>query len=268
MASLPVSTYLQEPFFQTPVNKRKRLIQRIMQISGQLELLLNREKTDYVQVVLLDDKADKLTRLLKTLVAEHDEQSRPLQAFFQETGFGELFPCAMARLSLETLATGKIVKNTGIHAHFQSLTSLNQLIDISLQLQHNLELANHRFVPHQLTVLYQSLGTAGVEYKKYKAKVEIEFDRIKAYLAGEAGSSKKATNRMDHDEPYGNHQGLRQSPIPAVAPDGVALTGRTRLSDYHQKWLRELTSEIVIEALYKKGPIRHASKPLAKVLEC
>ncbi|KAJ1928286.1 GCD complex subunit gcd7 [Tieghemiomyces parasiticus] len=236
-------------------NKRRRLTQRVLQITGQLELLLNREQTDYVQMMMLDEKADKLTRLLKTLVAEHDEHNRPLQAYFQETGFAELFPCAMARLSLESVASGKKAHNTGIHGHFQSLTTLNQVVNICIQLQHDIGLDCHRFVPHQLTVLYQCLGPAGAEYKRYKGKIEEEFDRIKAYLAGEVASTRRGgKNTLAEDDIldaplHPNKFDSDPMAVDAPPPPGAALGERQRLSGYHQKWLRDLTSEIVLEAL-------------------
>ncbi|KAJ1658756.1 hypothetical protein IWQ61_002048 [Dispira simplex] len=307
-----VSTFLQEPIFQTPGNKRKRLTQRILQITGQLELLLNRDhQTDYVQMMVMDERADKLTRLLKTLIAEHDEQNRPLQSYFQETGFAELFPYAMSRLSLEPNMTGKHTQNTGIHGHFQHFTTLNQLVNICIQLRHDVDLENHRFIPHQLAVLYvfritnplsmawnllyfyphvlfnlagvmiltlvvfkqQCLGTAGVEYKKYKARVEMEFDKVKAYLAGESSSSPTKENHplpetLTRDIPNPLASATFVTRADRRRTDTKASEGRARLSEYHREWLQGLTSDIIVEALYKKGPIRHASRPLAKVLDC
>ncbi|KAJ1963251.1 hypothetical protein IWQ62_003278 [Dispira parvispora] len=176
-------------------------------------------------------------------------------SYFQETGFAELFPYAMSRLS-----------------HFQHFTTLNQLVNICIQLRHDVNLENHRFIPHQLAVLYQCLGTAGVEYKKYKARVEMEFDKVKAYLAGESSSSPTKENHP------GPETLTKDVPNPMASATFVTNADRRtdtnvderqiRLSEYHREWLQGLTSDIIVEALYKKGPIRHASRPLAKVLDC
>ncbi|KAJ1978161.1 hypothetical protein H4R35_002008 [Dimargaris xerosporica] len=281
IAVLPVSTYLKEPIFQTPGNKRKRLTQRILHISGQLELLLNREQLDYVQMVAVDEKVNKLTRLLKTLIAEHDELNRTVQAYFEETGFSELFPCTMARLSLESVAVGKQVRNSGIHGHFQHLSSLNQLIGMCIELSRGLKLPDHYFIPHQLTVLYHFLGAAGVDYKKYKARIEVEFDKIRAHILGEGKSSQSkastGSRNLSSDSKRPETKTLDAYLTGAESLDSTATVhrpsshqdgGRTQLSAYHVRWLSELTSDIVIQALYRKGPIRHASRPLARVLQC
>ena len=82
----------------------------------------------------------------------------------------------------------------------------NQLVSISLQLQQDIKLTNHKYMAHQLALLYviillllllllfnnflnfrsfffiyqHCLNQAGGHFIKYKSRVELHFDAIKA----------------------------------------------------------------------------------------
>ncbi|KAF8940027.1 hypothetical protein BGZ47_007908 [Haplosporangium gracile] len=129
------------------------------------------------------------------------------------TGLAEMFPKSSEYLGIELVLPG----GSYIEAHFQHMSSINQLTSIALQLQNDIKLTNHKFVAHQVALLYQCITQAGSQFsKKYKSRVEENFDALK-----EASSVS--------DEPY----------LP------IEL----------QAWLNDLTTDIVAEALFSGRPM-------------
>ncbi|KAG9322174.1 hypothetical protein KVV02_002609 [Mortierella alpina] len=102
-------------------------------------------------------------------------------------------------------------------AHFRQMSSINQLVSIALQVQNDLRLSNHKFIAHQVALLYQCINQAGPQFsKKYKSRVEENFSLLK-----ETASVS--------DTPF--------LPIDL------------------QAWLSNLTTDIVAEALFSGRPM-------------
>ncbi|KAF9169503.1 hypothetical protein BGX21_007908 [Mortierella sp. AD011] len=97
------------------------------------------------------------------------------------------------------------------------MSTINQLVSIALQLQNDLKLSNHKFIAHQVALLYQCINQAGPQFStKYKSRVEENFSAL------------KETSNMS-DEP--------------------------RLPIELQAWLSDLTADIVSEALFSGRPM-------------
>ncbi|ORX91871.1 hypothetical protein K493DRAFT_303705 [Basidiobolus meristosporus CBS 931.73] len=107
------------------------------------------------------------------------------------------------------------------------MSVMNQVVSTALQLQKDIELKDHKCIAHQLALLYQCLNQVGGGFLKFKSKIETRFDKIKTDI------NESETSQL-HDE--------------------------------HKLWLRNLTSEVVIDALFKQRPVRAASQPLADFL--
>ncbi|KAG0212586.1 hypothetical protein BGX28_006022 [Mortierella sp. GBA30] len=60
------------------------------------------------------------------------------------------------------------------------MSSINQLVSLALQVQNDLRLSNHRFIAHQVALLYQCINQVGPQFsKKYKKRIEENFGVLK-----------------------------------------------------------------------------------------
>ncbi|KAI7830381.1 hypothetical protein BC939DRAFT_439170 [Gamsiella multidivaricata] len=136
-----------------------------------------------------------------------------LQRYMIRTGLAEMFPKSSEYLGIDPILPG----GSFIEAHFRQMATINQLVSIALQLQNDLRLSNHKFIAHQVALLYQCINQAGPQFsKKYKARVEENFDAL------------KETSNMS-EEP--------------------------RLPIELQAWLSDLTTDIVSDALFSGRPM-------------
>ena len=64
------------------------------------------------------------------------------------------------------------------------MTILNQIINMASQLRQDIHLSNHKYMAHQLALLYQCLAHAGTEAAKFRQRIEKQFDTIKSATSG------------------------------------------------------------------------------------
>ncbi|KAI1315065.1 hypothetical protein EDD11_001358 [Mortierella claussenii] len=129
------------------------------------------------------------------------------------TGLAEMFPKSSEYLGIDPILPG----GSFIEAHFRQMSTINQLVSIALQLQNDLRLSNHKFMAHQVALLYQCINQAGPQFSiKYKGRVEENFNTLK-----------EVSNMSE--EPH----------LP------IEL----------QAWLTDLTTDIVSEALFSGRPM-------------
>jgi hypothetical protein len=62
----------------------------------------------------------------------------------------------------------------------RQITQLNQVAALAKQLRTDLQLPNHKYMAHQLALLYQSLGMVGPSMAHFKTRIEEMFDQVKA----------------------------------------------------------------------------------------
>ncbi|KAF9906252.1 hypothetical protein EC991_000815 [Linnemannia zychae] len=135
-----------------------------------------------------------------------------MQRYMNRTGLAEMFPKASEHLGIDPVITS----GSFMEAHLRQMSSINQLVSIAIQLQNDLRLTNHKFIAHQIALLYQCINQAGTKYTGFKGRVEEHF-----------GTVKDLCNASD--EPY--------------------------LTPELQTWLSELTVDIVAEALFSGRPM-------------
>ncbi|KAK3812021.1 MAG: hypothetical protein J3Q66DRAFT_349163 [Benniella sp.] len=128
------------------------------------------------------------------------------------TGLAEMFPKSAEHLGVDLVIRGR----SSLEAHLRQMSSINQLVSMALQLQNDLRLTNHKFIAHQIALLYQCINQAGRVYSRFKPRVEEHFV-----------AAKEACN--ESEEP----------------------TLPTEL----QTWLADLTTDIVSEALFSGRPM-------------
>ncbi|CAG8707949.1 10161_t:CDS:2, partial [Ambispora leptoticha] len=148
---------------------------------------------------------------------------KDIKTYITELGLASLFPKSARRLVVSKLGTGTV----DVQAHFIEMTLINQLVAISLQLQHDIRLKNHSYMAHQIALLYQCLNQVGHHFLKYKPRVELHFDAIKSLTS-------------NSEEP--------------------------QMNETQKEWLSQLTADIVTEALFSGRPFSNVSEPLANYM--
>ncbi|KAI9183589.1 Serine/threonine-protein kinase Nek9 [Blastocladiella emersonii ATCC 22665] len=117
-------------------------------------------------------------------------------------GFADVFPLFTSGNT--SAAAGKF--------DLRSSTVLNQVVSMALQLRNDVALPNHKYMAHQIALLYQSLTSSREDLRKYRAQIEGQFDAFKAACSA-------------------------QVPEPQLLPE-------------QRQWLTSLTTDILTEALF------------------
>ncbi|KAI8049456.1 hypothetical protein BDF22DRAFT_180437 [Syncephalis plumigaleata] len=180
---------MQEPLVVKPASKRKRLGFQALALMTDLELALMRleqqeQSADTVfqeQPPAEEQETIRLTAALRALIEQHDEAGRSIQTYITEVGLASLFPKAATRLGIEDLLpvpSDQDRSSTIRVDHFARMSTMHQLVAISLQLKDALRLSNHKYVAHQLALFYHCLGQAGPHFDKYRSVLNWNSTRL------------------------------------------------------------------------------------------
>ncbi|CAI2176625.1 3255_t:CDS:2 [Funneliformis geosporum] len=157
-----VEIRLHEPLIIKPKSRKKRIGLHVLNALARLEVLLSKEEmlaSSETGVQNLKQQQYNKTEIentvaaleLSTLQFEEDGLAKKdLQTYLRELGLTLLFPKSAKRLVVPNFASGKI----DALAHFHEMNVHNQLVSISLQLQQDIKLTNHKYMAHQLALLY------------------------------------------------------------------------------------------------------------------
>ncbi|KAG0275131.1 hypothetical protein BGZ95_009149 [Linnemannia exigua] len=219
-----VPIHIHQPIHPNSTNRHKRLGLQMLNELSRIEMFVTRIETIGKHEETSSELNKTITHLEQTLFAFEVENGHAdrientsgrvmLQRYMIRTGLAEMFPKSSEYLGIEPVIPG----GSFIEAHFRQMSCINQLTSIALQLQNDIRLTNHKFVAHQVALLYQCITQAGPQFStKYKSRVEENFEALKEASAVS-------------DEPY----------LP------IEL----------QAWLGDLTTDIVTEALFSGRPI-------------
>ncbi|KAF9094661.1 hypothetical protein BGX23_001774 [Mortierella sp. AD031] len=136
---LEVPIHINNPIHPTSANKHKRLGFKILNELSRIEMFVTRIET----------------------VGKR---------YMNQKGLAEMFPKASEHLGIDPVIPG----GSFMEAHLRQMSSINQLVSIAIQLQNDLRLTNHKFIAHQIALLY-----AGAKYTGFKARVEEHFSTVK-----------------------------------------------------------------------------------------
>jgi hypothetical protein len=219
MSDHEVQKHINERIIPRPGARRRRMGLQALVILSRLELMIAKEsamEAGSKNKAALSADISKATMSLESLLAEDGRSESQLRTFIQESSLTPMFP-----KTAKMLGDTALTSNKDIQAHFTQMSVFNQLISLSLQLQHDLKLRNHKYLAYQIALLYQCVNQVGSGFGKYKSHVEQHFDEVKAIANG------------------------AESPIlPADLQD----------------WLCTLTSDIVSEALFTGRPFAHQTQ--------
>jgi len=144
----------------------------LISICSKIEILYENSN----QMSLQSTNASRLLKQLKETIRKI-QSSKDDKTYFEESGFARIFPTVHSLLSNISPRT---VKTSSFEDYINSISVLNQLVFMSSQLRTDvINLNNHKYVAHQIALLYQCLNQAGDAGIVYKKRVEQMFDSIK-----------------------------------------------------------------------------------------
>ncbi|KAL7747225.1 sporulation-induced protein [Sorochytrium milnesiophthora] len=222
LRDVQVPTFITHPLVESSRTKvRLSALSALKQLST-LELVLLKASQNTSDA----NTAKKLAEVQQTAEQFFVNNGRWLKCknaanFLQRSGLSSAYPLCAARYESADASsdaatasgdgTGSV--KTDVKAYLHSMTVLNQVVTLALQLRHDMTLTNHKYIAHQIALLYQSLNSTRSELKSFKSKIETQFDAIKAACS-------------------------------AQVPD-------PQLGEEQQKWLTDLTTEVLTQALFK-----------------
>ncbi|KAG0256531.1 hypothetical protein BG011_004453 [Mortierella polycephala] len=234
-----VPIHINHPIHPTSANKHKRLGLQILNELSRVEMFVTKIETVGKQDEISTELTRTISHLEQTLYAFEMENGPPgrldnisermlLQRYMIRTGLIEMFPKSSEYLGIERVIPG----GNFLQSHYHQMASINQLVSIAMQLRNDLRLSNHKFIAHQVALLYQCINQAGPAYAHYKARVEEQFNTFKEIC--------------------------NTSEEPQLSPELQSWQGSTihqHVSLSFDMKLSEIVTDIVSEALFSGRPM-------------
>ncbi|KAJ3341283.1 hypothetical protein HDU93_005253 [Gonapodya sp. JEL0774] len=223
--SLQVHLHIHDPLLKSGSVARRVALQ-IINLGGLAEFILTREANvtdapDPTDLSHLRSQTASLIAEMRTVVEKLSE-GVTLEAYLQPS-FTPLFPRLTRHLGLpappaDQNSSSPVSKLNPAsagqsQAHYHSASALNQVVAMSLQLRADVNLDNHKYMAHQLALLYQSLTSASSITSRHQPRIQREFESIKI-----------VTSKDGQEQP--------------------------KLSDSQREWFRSLTTDILSETLF------------------
>jgi hypothetical protein len=172
-----------QPLFKNSDSKKWET--QLLHLIASLEQIQTQQKQNFkeereTEVIRLVNEAETLfSKNYQRLIKSEPAASQSLQAYLalkHETV--SFFPLSCERLGLDISSLRK-AKPT-MSDMLQRMNLLNQVITLATQLKDDLLLTNHKYMAHQMALLYQSLNVIGKPVAHYKQRIEKRFDQLKA----------------------------------------------------------------------------------------
>jgi len=150
-------------------SSNQRAVSYLILVCSKLEIIL--------QTVTKSDQVNHLFSEMQDTIRKLDTSDDPVK-YFEEFGLARLFPIVYSKM---LNIPQKQTKGSPFEDYFNSVTILNQLVAMSSQLRNDVNiLTNHKYLAHQIALLYQCLNQSGDAGLPYKKRVEQMFDSIKS----------------------------------------------------------------------------------------
>lgn len=107
----------------------------------------------------------------------------------------------------------EVMENLKLDLSSDKMSQLNQVVVLSIQLHSDVDLKNHKYIAHQIALLYQSLNNSRQELKLFRPLIEKNFEQIKSVCS---------------------------------------KSSEPRLSPEQREWIRQITTQILNESLFNK----------------
>eukprot|EP01111_Echinosteliopsis_oligospora_P016444 TRINITY_DN6842_c0_g1_i1.p1 TRINITY_DN6842_c0_g1~~TRINITY_DN6842_c0_g1_i1.p1 ORF type:complete len:257 (-),score=62.75 TRINITY_DN6842_c0_g1_i1:14-784(-) len=182
-----------------------------------------------LEIILAKAKSGQLTEATQTLMASLSDEivkicsqfsSNPLE-YLQKSGFAALFPSVSAFY----FPTTPLPSSDAFEEYFVQIALMNQTMFLATQLRNDISaLTNHKYIAHQLALLYQCLAQCGIAMEVFKKRIEERFEEIKAATESD--------------------------------PKGVLL------SDSQRNWIQDLTNNVLGEMAIQPAPLLKRLRPV------
>jgi hypothetical protein len=126
------------------------------------------------------DSASAMVSALERRYKRHSKEN-PFNMAIALHGYAGAFPLASQFMALDISQESPAVSYT---EYLHRFTILNQVIQMASQLRQDIHLSNHKYMAHQLALLYQCLNQSGPSLLRFKQRIEKEFDAIKSITHG------------------------------------------------------------------------------------
>jgi len=185
---LCVHPLLTEPLWGKPssssVSDPAALIAVLIRTEAALRKLATATEKGTEDVDVLGEKVAILRGELGGVYAKLEAPDPGLADYLMRTKLTKLFPRTLAA-SRDDAAMSQLTKRIPMDAYFAHLSVLNQLVTVANQILHDLEsLSNHKYIAHQVALLYQCLSLARSPVESFRAELESNFSSIKRASKG------------------------------------------------------------------------------------
>eukprot|EP00040_Diaphanoeca_grandis_P017173 m.89221 g.89221 ORF g.89221 m.89221 type:complete len:257 (-) comp26276_c0_seq1:237-1007(-) len=149
------------------------------------------------------------SKQLKTLKLQAEECNQEISAAYDDLYcFDESIVSYMDRVKLSAMfpKTRALlndpplkfeIKKVAMDTYFEHFAMLNQLVSIAEQLKSDLTRpATHKYIAHQIAILYQCLSVAGPPVERHRQAVESKFPEIKSCTNASAGGKMELPEEM------------------------------------------------------------------------
>jgi len=157
---------------------------KIAAVCAKLEVLLEKELenrgADAPDGEVFDrEPSNLLIFTLSNQLAELSSILAPkqgLRTYLETSGLAQMFPA----VALKFCSPDDITTTDLAEEYFNSMTIMNQLVIMSTQLAKDaIHRTNHKYMAHQIALLYQVLNQAGESGLPFKKRIEPIFEKIK-----------------------------------------------------------------------------------------
>ncbi|KAI8810315.1 hypothetical protein BJ742DRAFT_770339 [Cladochytrium replicatum] len=232
-----VKLQIHEPIGNKSLNSRQISIQ-VVTLLTLLESVLVKEsllrkqldsqlptgtKSNAETLAALSSEANAIILRASGAVAQLDANYR-LDRYMADHSLKSLFPKSAKLIGVEGTGSNQVGGDIRGERYFYALGMHNQMISMAVQLRNDMNQGYDKYCAHQLSLLYQAVSHAGERFTKYHARIQENFDEIKAATSQKGGD--KALSSMD-------------------------VEGHSRLTEDQRKWVLGLVNEIIDEGLHK-----------------
>eukprot|EP01102_Stenamoeba_stenopodia_P017401 TRINITY_DN6222_c0_g3_i1.p1 TRINITY_DN6222_c0_g3~~TRINITY_DN6222_c0_g3_i1.p1 ORF type:complete len:285 (+),score=65.15 TRINITY_DN6222_c0_g3_i1:508-1362(+) len=188
----PVATIkicLDEPVFVTPKassNKstsppQREMHGKIMSTCYNLELVYAKIKQQRRKQLSIDSEQQTLQRLnerLASLVSQVMNNTQTIEEYLQESGVFRICPSLAPHFGTHAPRSELRTKRE----YFSQMAVLNQIYSLSAQLRSDILLSNHKYMSHQIALLYQCISGLEDSSVGYKQSIKQNFEQIRSTI--------------------------------------------------------------------------------------
>mmetsp|Transcript_174 Transcript_174/g.339 ORF Transcript_174/g.339 Transcript_174/m.339 type:complete len:246 (-) Transcript_174:499-1236(-) len=151
-------------------------VRDLLSLCSQLSCLLEKEAKVGKRPLTEQLKANLLEKISR--IVQRADSHSSLDKCLEDFHLGPWFPNVISDLSGQprTYSDGPIA----FKDYIAFMALINQVMVMSSQLRDDMTLVNHKYIAHQIALLYQCLNGIRNGVDKYKKRIETRFEEIKA----------------------------------------------------------------------------------------